>query len=268
MSEPIDLLAEQIDIHTRYSAHQRDLYTDVRTALALTGGEHVLDIGCGTGALLHTLCAAGHSGDLVGTDIRAEAVTTTAAHPGVQAVLADATELPFPAASVDRVSAMHLIYYLPDPAHALAEWHRVLKRDGIAVVTMNHVQTAPRLRRLVAEHAARLGYTERTATQVWAPDPGRIGADAVDVDRVELLMRNEFSDVTVNRCDNALVFPEPEPVQHYADVLARFAFEVPAGSPDRATLQVCVGEAVRARFRDHGGPWRDPKGYCVLTGRA
>lgn len=263
MSEPMGLLAEQIATHTRYSEHRFDLSTDVATSLALNGNEHIIDIGCGTGQFLRTIRDGGHRGRLVGTDIRPDAVAAAATLDTVHAVCVDALDLPFPDAGFDRATAMHLLYYLPDPCAGLAEMHRVTRPGGRVTITLNHTVTAPRLRALVAEHAARHGFLTRSATQVWATAPA--AATSLDVDAAAELMRNEFGHATVWRRDNALVFPTPESALRYADVLARFACGVPDDSPHRQEIAHSVGGEVRAWFARHGGPWRDRKGYTVLT---
>ncbi|WP_328435822.1 class I SAM-dependent methyltransferase [Nocardia puris] len=263
MSEPLGLLAEQIATHTRYSEHHFDLGTDVRTALALTGNERIVDIGCGTGHFLSTLRDGGHRGALAGTDIRPAAVAALTLLDTVQAVHADAVCLPFPDADFDRATAMHLLYYLADPAAGLAEMHRVTRAGGQVAVTLNHTATAPRLRALVAEHAGLYGFLARPATQIWATAPNT--AQPLDVDAAAALMRIEFGHVTVWRRDNALVFPTPENMLPYADVLARFACGVPEDSPHRPQIAHGVAIEVRDWFARHGGPWRDPKGYTVLT---
>ncbi|WP_280341478.1 class I SAM-dependent methyltransferase [Nocardia abscessus] len=263
MSDPLGLLAEQITTHQRYSEHRFDLSTDVRTSLALTGTESILDIGCGTGQFLRALRASGHRGTLVGTDIRPAAVDAVTAFNTVHAVHADALHLPFPDADVDRATAMHLLYYLPDPAAGLAEMHRVTRPGGRVAVTLNHTATAPRLRALVAEHAARHGFGTRAATQIWASTPTT--ATPLDVDAAAELLRIEFGHATVWRRDDALVFPTPDSVLQYADVLTRFACGVPENSPQRQQIAHSLGVEVRDWFATHGGPWRDPKGYTVLT---
>ncbi|WP_405135512.1 class I SAM-dependent methyltransferase [Nocardia sp. NBC_01388] len=263
MAEPLDLLAEQIATHTQYSEHRFDLSTDVRTSLALTGTERIVDIGCGTGRFLCTLRDGGHRGALFGTDIRPAAVAAVTALDAMHAVHADAAQLPFPDAEFDRATAMHLLYYLSDPAAGLTEIHRVTRTGGRVAITLNHTATAPVLRALVTEHAARHGFAARPASQVWAETPNTTAP--LDVDEATELMRIEFGHATVWRRDNALVFPTPESVLRYADVLAQFACGVPEDSPHRQRIARSVGAEISDWFTRHGGPWRDSKGYTVLT---
>ncbi|MGV9678813.1 class I SAM-dependent methyltransferase [Nocardia sp. NPDC003482] len=261
MSDPLALLAAQIATHTQYSEH--DLGSEVRTALALNGTERILDIGCGTGRFLHTLRDGGHHGVLVGTDIRTAAVAAVTALNAVIGVQADAVRLPFRDGVFDRVAAMHVLYYLSDPVAGLAELRRVTRPGGRIAVTLNHTPTAPRLRALVTEHAARRGFTPLSATGIWAASTTT--AASLEVDTAAELMHIEFGHVTVDRRDDALIFPTPDTVLAYADVLARFACGVPEDSPHRSQIAHSVGLEVREWFHRHGGPWRDPKGYTVLT---
>ncbi|WP_280491186.1 class I SAM-dependent methyltransferase [Nocardia asiatica] len=263
MSQPLKLLADQIATHTRYSEHNFDLNADVAAALRLSGSEQIVDIGCGTGQFLRTLREQGHRGDLFGTDIRPEAVAAAAALDAVHAVHADALQLPFPDTMFDRATAMHLLYYLSDPAVGLAEMHRVTRPGGTIAVTVNHTVTAPRLRALVAEHAARYGFGPRPASHVWAENPRT--AAPLDVDAAAELICVEFGHATAWRRDDALVFPTPDSVLPYADVLARFVCGVGEDSPHRAQILCDVGAELRAWFTRHGRPWRDPKGYTILT---
>lgn len=263
MAEPLDLLAEQIATHAQYSEHRFDLSTDVCTSLGLIGTERIVDIGCGTGQFLRTLRDGGHRGALFGTDIRPAAVAAVTALDTVRAFHADARQLPFPDAEFDRATAMHLLYYLSDPAAGLAEIHRVTRPGRRVAITLNHTATAPRLRALVTEHAARHGFAARPASQVWAN--ARNTVPPLDVDAAAELMRIEFGHVAEWRRDNALVFPTPESVLRYADVLARFTCGVPQDSSHRQQIADSVGVEVCDWFTRHGGPWRDVKGYTVLT---
>lgn len=264
MTTPLQLLAAQIAVHQRYSEHTLDLRADVRTVLALTGGENVIDIGCGTGEFLCSLRDRDHRGTLLGVDIRPDAVRATAALDCVQAVLGEATHLPVADDSVDRVVMMHMLYYLQLPNTGLVEMGRVTRAGGVVAVSLDHLTTAPRLRALVIESAAQCGYAPRTASQVWAHTP--TGAE-LDPDTAADLIRTEFGNVEMLRRDSALVFPTVEAVMEHARVIACFTCAVPDQPYQLGTVLAPVQQQVCAQFFRTGGPWRGPKGYTVFRAR-
>ncbi len=92
-----------------------------------------LDVGCGTGFLALQLAALGHR--VIGID-GAEAMLTVARTKASRAgltinfQLADAAELPFAPASFDLVIERCVLWTMPDPIAALADWARVLRPGG------------------------------------------------------------------------------------------------------------------------------------------
>jgi ubiquinone/menaquinone biosynthesis C-methylase UbiE len=97
----------------------------------------VLDVGCGTGFLALLFASLGHRA--VGVDA-AEAMLEQARAKAARAGLAvrfqqaDAEQLPFEGGSFDLVVERHVIWTLPNPAVALAEWMRVLRPGGRLVL--------------------------------------------------------------------------------------------------------------------------------------
>jgi len=93
-----------------------------------------LDVGCGTGFLSLELAARGHR--VVGIDLAPamlEAATRKAAAQGLASArfeTADAEQLPYPAASFDLVISRHVLWTLPHPEAAIADWLRVLRPGG------------------------------------------------------------------------------------------------------------------------------------------
>jgi SAM-dependent methyltransferase len=107
--------------------HVRFLVRDLREALA--GVDHpvhdVLDLFCGARPY-DDLLPAGAS--VVGLDIENNPY-------GVADVVTNEF-LPFSDQSFDVVMCIQAFYYLPDPARAVSEIHRVLRRGGTAVISV------------------------------------------------------------------------------------------------------------------------------------
>jgi ubiquinone/menaquinone biosynthesis C-methylase UbiE len=97
-----------------------------------------LDAGCGTGFLSFELAARGHR--VTGIDF-APAMLAEARRKAVERGVAiefetaDAEQLPFAPGSFDLAVSRHLLWTLPHPEAAIAEWIRVLRPGGrLAVV--------------------------------------------------------------------------------------------------------------------------------------
>jgi ubiquinone/menaquinone biosynthesis C-methylase UbiE len=96
-----------------------------------------LDVGCGTGFFALLLAGLGHRP--VGVDL-ADAMLARAREKAAAAGLdvdfrsADAEHLPLADGSFDLVIERHVIWTLPDPPRALAEWARVLRPGGRLVL--------------------------------------------------------------------------------------------------------------------------------------
>jgi ubiquinone/menaquinone biosynthesis C-methylase UbiE len=114
---------------------------------ALVPGERVLDVACGTGsAALDAATVVGPSvgstGRVVGVDLSGrmiDAARRRAAECGaVNATFErmDAEDLALPDASFDVVLCALGLMYVPDPARALREMHRVLRPGGRLVVVV------------------------------------------------------------------------------------------------------------------------------------
>jgi len=139
--------------HSIHTQEERAAWDRV-FALALGGRESLdaLDIGCGTGFLSLELAARGHS--VTGIDFANEMLVLAkekAADAGaaIRFEHADAENLPFAPASFDLVITRHVLWTLPHPEAAIAEWIRVLRPggrlaviDGQSLVTPGEEQAA------------------------------------------------------------------------------------------------------------------------------
>ncbi|WP_419923856.1 class I SAM-dependent methyltransferase [Candidatus Poriferisocius sp.] len=114
--------------------------------LGLAPGERLLDLGCGFGR--HAYEAARRGAHVVACDLApgelAQVRATFAAmseageqhHGTCQAVRGDATRLPFPDQSFDRVIASEVLEHVDSDDAALAELTRILRPGGVLAVTV------------------------------------------------------------------------------------------------------------------------------------
>lgn len=91
----------------------------------------ILDVGCGTGALMKEL---GVYGEVFGVDFSSEAVDFCRSR-GIENIQKGGLEnLPYTDNSFDLVLALDVLEHIPDDGKGLAEIYRVLKPDGIVIV--------------------------------------------------------------------------------------------------------------------------------------
>ena len=150
---------------------------------ARDGQCRILDIGCGTGAMLDELRPFG---SVVGADFSPEALQFCVTR-GAPADLAraDVRRLPFADASFDVVTAMDIVEHIDDDKAACSEIFRVLKPGGRLFVTvpafpslwsehdeaLHHFRryTAPRLKDLFQRVGLQVGKISYTVTTLFPP---------------------------------------------------------------------------------------------------
>jgi SAM-dependent methyltransferase len=99
----------------------------------------VVDVGCGTGAVLERFGAGAMA---VGIDDHEDALRYARQKSGALLARSDARALPFRTASIDQVFLLDVAEHIPEDAAVFAEIRRVLKPTGLAIV---HVPAHPRL---------------------------------------------------------------------------------------------------------------------------
>jgi len=126
--------------HSRHSDASR-VFTDARDpdgrssyerlASLASHGMSVLDVACGTGALLSRVRETESSTRLVGIDLsESELRLARARLPGVPLYAARAQALPFTDAAFDLVVCHMALMLMDEPERALAESRRVLRNGG------------------------------------------------------------------------------------------------------------------------------------------
>jgi ubiquinone/menaquinone biosynthesis C-methylase UbiE len=119
----------------RWAAYVRRTTERTLEHLRPRGGERILDLGCGTGALLRAMVR--HDAHAVGVDLSMP-MLQVARHgtPETMALAAgEAGLLPLRAATFDAVVSVSSFHYWPDPARAVREVARVLRPGGRFVLT-------------------------------------------------------------------------------------------------------------------------------------
>ena len=104
-----------------------------------SGGERILDVGCGPGFYTAELAGrVGSSGAVVGIDgsphMLAAAAKRCAGHDNVEFHEADVTSLPVESESFDAALSVQVLEYVSDVPTALAEMHRALRVGGRVVL--------------------------------------------------------------------------------------------------------------------------------------
>ena len=112
------------------------LRTWTRDRLALRPGQRLLDVGCGPGDAAVALAAdLGADGEVVGVDASAAMLVEAGRRAAdvrcsFRTELGDAMALDLPDRSFDAARAERTLQWVPDPAAAVAELHRVLRPGG------------------------------------------------------------------------------------------------------------------------------------------
>lgn len=117
----------------------------------------VLDVGCGTGALLDEMSR--NAGEVWGLDISPEALAFCRQRGHTRLVQGDAAHLPFRGADFDVVTAIGVIEHLDDDEAFLRELARVLKPGGVLVLLTSSFSFLWSLHDVANEHRRR--YTLR-----------------------------------------------------------------------------------------------------------
>lgn len=101
----------------------------------LRAADVVVDAGCGTGWYAAGLRRGVAGSTVVGADLSTGMLSKARAAGAWPLVQADAARLPFADGSADVIVARGVLHHLPDVETALADWRRVLRADGAAVLT-------------------------------------------------------------------------------------------------------------------------------------
>lgn len=98
----------------------------------VTAGQHVLDVGCGPGALTAELVRQLGPSSVSAVDPSEPFVAAAQErHPGVDVRRASAEQLPFPDGDFDASLAQLVVHFMMDPIKGLSEMARVTRPGGV-----------------------------------------------------------------------------------------------------------------------------------------
>jgi ubiquinone/menaquinone biosynthesis C-methylase UbiE len=192
-----------------------------RTALALLDARHraVIDVGCGTGLMSTTLAHSGRQAAAV--DLSAAMIARARRRYGLAAdfIEADAEDLPFDDDAFDAVVNLISFHHYPDPQRAVAEFRRVLRRDGRLVLI-----AFDRGSRYIALAQWMNAWTKRVAGTSWQKTPAEI---------CTMLSAPEFNAWRSGRCPTGSGPSPSSPVgRHVRTALPRSVDHREAGRED------------------------------------
>lgn len=134
VSREYDRLAHRYEL--RWRSYVQASVRETLARLPLRPGIRVLDLGCGTGALLQRIVENAADVSCWGLDVSHRMLTLAAQRaPTTRFVHADAHRLPFAPGSFDLVVSTSALHYWPEPERVLAEIQLVLDRCGRLVIT-------------------------------------------------------------------------------------------------------------------------------------
>ena len=148
-------LAARGGLHARYAP--TPWFPWVRERLGLSGGMRVLDAGCGPAWMWRAWAGTLPPGLRLTLLDRSETMASeagrNAAAAGLEAeaVVGDASSLPFEEGAFDLVMQLHVLYHVPDPGAALDEAVRVLRPGGRIAVATNMPAAFSELQSIAAE---------------------------------------------------------------------------------------------------------------------
>jgi ubiquinone/menaquinone biosynthesis C-methylase UbiE len=124
-----------------FSKVTRSFMPALLDAARIAPGHRVLDVATGTGAAAQAAAAlVGSGGEVIAGDV-SSTMLDVARHnlkdTPIKLELFDGHALPFPDRRFDRVICQMGLQFFDDPAHGLAEFHRVLAFDGRTAVAVN-----------------------------------------------------------------------------------------------------------------------------------
>jgi SAM-dependent methyltransferase len=237
---------QKADAYERFMGrYSGPLALEFAGAAGVHAGEHVLDVGCGPGALTAVLA------ELVGPDLVAAVDPSEpfvekcrARVPGADVRVGSAEALPFGDGTFDRALSQLVFHFVDDPAAGVAEMARVTRSGGLVAASVwdltggmtmlrSYWEAAQELNPREPGEAARFGARRGELAQLWRD------AGLRDVTDGELVVSAHYAD-----------FDELWE-SFLGGIGPAGAHAVSLNAPDREAVR----EAVRRRIGSPAGPF-------------
>jgi SAM-dependent methyltransferase len=239
--------------------------------LNLTGGESVLEIGCGTGALTLPLAAAvGEHGRVVAVDISEPMLGAARLKVGernlrnVTLLSGDAQVFVFEPAVFDVATSRMGVMFFADPAAAFRNIKGALKPGGRLVFAC-WAPIAENQHWLISYDVALRHLGPPAPPPAHEPGPLAFG----DPDYIRgILATAGFAEIAVDRAHPTIICGSPEEEARQAVTMGPTARLIEAKNPDEATRQA-IGREIEAAFTAEAaaGPIRLPATIFLASAR-
>lgn len=235
--------------------------TELIRRVAPAPGEHVLDIGCGTGATTRAFAARlAPGGSIAALDISEPLLSHASSRVTDAAVktryhLLDAQQEKIPGAPFDIVTSRFGVMFFSDPAAAFSNIRKHLRAGGrLVIAAWAPMQVNPWFKAPHDGAVMRLGPADSTGPHA----PGPLGFQ--DVNRViKILESAGFQDVTGETAEVVLAHPGPlERVSALASNIGPAARVLKKYSGDENDI-AAIEAFVHTRF----GPFATPQGIRI-----
>jgi ubiquinone/menaquinone biosynthesis C-methylase UbiE len=144
-------------------------------------GEHVLDVGTGTGLVAHFVAPRVSPGSVIGIDLSEQmmSIARSKQSKNVQFLGMAAERLVFKPETFDLVTMGQALAYLSDPTDALAEAHRVLRNGGRLAVSCQRRSLSTRAQDLFFQGLAPLARRHYLSLPRYSSERSRFGEPEV-----------------------------------------------------------------------------------------
>lgn len=142
-----------------------DYGADVLQWLAPQSGEHILDVGCGTGALASQIAESGAT--VLGTDASLDMISSAKIeYPSLNFEVVDATKLPYNG-DFDAVFSNATFHWIEDQEALIKGLHKSLKPNGRLVAEFGGKRNIKSITDAIALAAKELGLQHKIITNFW-----------------------------------------------------------------------------------------------------